>query len=589
MKRINIPRDSAAHNSRLIRRPIQRMVWLFLLPTFAAFCIGFLYPFFKGAFLSFCKFKLTSQWTWVGFSNYIKALSDSSFLHAFWYTALFAFVSVVFINVLAFTVAYFLTKGIRGSNLFRTVFFMPNLIGGIVLGYIWSMIFDGFLVKYNTSVVLNSTFGFWGLIILICWQQVGYMMIIYIAGLQSIPEDMLEAARIDGANNWQTLWKITIPNMMSSFTICIFLTLTNGFKLFDQNLALTAGRPFLQQPDGSVIKTTEMLALNIYSAFYSGGGNNRGVGQAKAVVFFILVAAIGLLQLQATRKKGGTAVMAKREERGKMVLTIIFTVICIAYIMPILIVLMNSFKSNAAVNTQTFAFPNANSFVGFQNYIKGMTFGNYPFLKAVGCSLFITLASTALILVCTSMAAWYVSRVGSFFSKIVYYLCVFSMVVPFQMVMFTLSRTANQLSLDTPWTIPVIYLGFGAGLAVFMFCGFVKSIPLEIEEAAAIDGCGPVRTFFQVVLPMMKPTMISVGVLEIMWVWNDFLLPYLVLDRTEYMTIPIVIQHLKGSYGQVDMGATMALILLSILPVIIFYLCCQKHIIKGVAAGAVKG
>ena len=281
--------------------------------------------------------------------------------------------------------------------------------------------------------------------------------------------------------------------------------------------------------------------------------------------------------------------MAKREERGKMVLTIIFTVICIAYIMPILIVLMNSFKSNAAVNTETFAFPNANSFVGFQNYIKGMTFGNYPFLKAVGYSLFITLASTALILVCTSMAAWYVSRVGSLFSKIVYYLCVFSMVVPFQMVMFTLSRTANRLSLDTPWTIPVIYLGFGAGLAVFMFCGFVKSIPLEIEEAAAIDGCGPVRTFFQVVLPMLKPTMISVGVLEIMWVWNDFLLPYLVLDRTEYMTIPIVIQHLKGSYGQVDMGATMALILLSILPVIIFYLCCQKHIIKGVAAGAVKG
>ena len=296
-------RDPAAVNSRLIRRPIQRMFWLFLLPMTGAFCIGFVYPFLKGLFLSFCKFKLTSQWTWVGFSNYIKALSDSSFLHAFWYTALFAFVSVVFINVLAFTVAYFLTKGIRGSNLFRTVFFMPNLIGGIVLGYIWSMIFDGFLVKYNTSVVLNSTFGFWGLIILICWQQVGYMMIIYIAGLQSIPEDMLEAARIDGANNWQTLWKITIPNMMSSFTICIFLTLTNGFKLFDQNLALTGGRPFLQQPDGSVIKTTEMLALNIYSAFYSGGGNNRGVGQAKAVVFFILVAAIGLLQLQATRKK----------------------------------------------------------------------------------------------------------------------------------------------------------------------------------------------------------------------------------------------------------------------------------------------
>ena len=180
---------------------------------------------------------------------------------------------------------------------------MPNLIGGIVLGYIWSMIFDGFLVAYGKSVVLNSHFGFWGLIILICWQQVGYMMIIYIAGLQSVPEDMLEAARIDGATNWQTLWKVTIPNMMSSFTICIFLTLTNGFKLFDQNLALTGGRPFLQQADGSVIKTTEMLALNIYNSFYSGSGNNRGVAQAKAVPFFILVAAIGLIQLRATRKK----------------------------------------------------------------------------------------------------------------------------------------------------------------------------------------------------------------------------------------------------------------------------------------------
>ena len=278
--------------------------------------------------------------------------------------------------------------------------------------------------------------------------------------------------------------------------------------------------------------------------------------------------------------------LSKKHERGKMAMTVAFAVICIVYLLPILIVLMNSFKSNAAVNTETFALPNADSFVGFQNYVKGMTFGNYPFVKAVFYSLFITLVSSALILLCTSMAAWYVSRVGSLVSKIVYYLCVFSMVVPFQMVM---SRTANKLHLDTPWTIPVIYLGFGAGLAVFMFSGFVKSIPLEIEEAAVIDGCGPLRTFFLVVLPMMKPTFISVGVLEIMWVWNDFLLPYLVLDRTKYMTIPIVIQHLKGSYGQVDMGATMALILLSILPVIVFYLLCQKHIIKGVAAGAVKG
>ena len=284
-------------------------------------------------------------------------------------------------------------------------------------------------------------------------------------------------------------------------------------------------------------------------------------------------------------KKG----LQTREDRRKMALTVVFTVICVIYVLPILIVLINSFKTNAAVNTETFALPNSDTFMGLQNYVKGMTFGSYPFIKAVFFSLFITVVSSGLILLCTSMAAWYVARVGSLFSKIVYYLCVFSMVVPFQMVMFTLSRTANKLHLDTPWTIPVIYLGFGAGLAVFMFAGFVKSIPLEIEEAAAIDGCGPVRTFFLVVLPMMKPTFISVGVLEIMWVWNDFLLPFLVLDINDYRTIPIVVQYLKGSYGQVDMGATMALILLSILPVIVFYLCCQTHIIKGVAAGAVKG
>ena len=278
-----------------------------------------------------------------------------------------------------------------------------------------------------------------------------------------------------------------------------------------------------------------------------------------------------------------------REQQAKRTLTIVFAVIAVAYLLPIALVLINSLKSNSAVNMETFALPSKESFMGVQNYIKGMTFGNYPFYKAVGYSLFITLASSALILVGTSMAAWYIARVGSLFSKIVYYLCVFSMVVPFQMVMFTLAKTADTLKLNTPWTIPIVYLGFGAGLAIFMFTGFVKSLPLEIEEAAAIDGCGPVRTFFSVVFPMLRPTLISVGVLEIMWVWNDYLLPYLVLDLNKYRTIPIHIQYLKGSYGTVDLGATMALIMLSIIPVIVFYLSCQKYIIKGVAAGAVKG
>ncbi len=277
------------------------------------------------------------------------------------------------------------------------------------------------------------------------------------------------------------------------------------------------------------------------------------------------------------------------QKRGQVILSIVFSLISLIWVLPVILVLINSFKLNTYVKTDTFALPLNEMSAGFSNFIKGMTFGNYPFLKSAGYSLMVTLFSTALILVCTSMAAWYITRVDSRFCKLVYLLCVFSMVVPFQMVMFTLSKTADTLHLNTPWTIPVIYLGFGAGLAIFMFVGFVKSVPIGMEEAAALDGCGPVRTFFSIVLPVLKPTLISVGILEIMWVWNDYLLPYLVLDRTRFMTIPIHIQYLKGSYGAVDLGATMALILMSIIPVIVFYLACQKHIIKGVAAGAIKG
>ena len=296
-------RNSGSVNSYLLRRPIQHWFPVFLLPMVAAFCIGFVWPFLQGLFLSFTKFKTTSKWSWVGIENYLKAFQDQSFRYSFGYTALYAFISLVLINVLASMVAYALTQKIKGSNLFRTVFFMPNLIGGIVLGYIWSMIFDGLLSAYSTSILTNTTWGFWGLIILMCWQQIGYMMIIYIAGLQAVPEDMLEAAKIDGANRWQTLIKVTIPNIMPSITICMFLTLTNGFKLFDQNLALTGGLPYIINPDGTTVHTTEMLALNIYNTFYGQNVNSRGVAQAKAVLFFILVATIGLLQLRSTRKK----------------------------------------------------------------------------------------------------------------------------------------------------------------------------------------------------------------------------------------------------------------------------------------------
>ena len=246
-----------------------------------------------GVYLSFCKFTTVTDAKFIGFSNYLKIFTDASFVHALWYTAIFTVVTVVLINVLAFAVALLLTKGFRGTNIFRTVFFMPNLIGGIILGYIWQLLLNGVLLYMNRTLTYSSVYGFWGLVILMCWQQIGYMMIIYIAGLQAIPEDMLEAAKIDGASGWKTLWHITIPNIMPSITICTFLSLVNGFKLFDQNLSLTAGEP---------AKMSELLALNIFNTFYGRTGW-EGVGQAKAVIFFILVVGIGLLQLRATRSK----------------------------------------------------------------------------------------------------------------------------------------------------------------------------------------------------------------------------------------------------------------------------------------------
>ena len=266
---------------------------IFVLPTFAAFTIGFIIPFIMGIYLSFCKFTTVTDAKLVGFSNYLKVFQDPTFVHALWYTALFTVVSVLTINVFAFTIAMLLTKAMKGTNLFRTVFFMPNLIGGIVLGYIWQLILNGILGYFDRTLTYSATYGFWGLVILMNWQQIGYMMIIYIAGIQNIPGDLIEAAKIDGASKWQILKNVTIPMLMPSITICSFLTLTNGFKLFDQNMALTNGAPS---------DKSQMLALNIFDTFYGRVGW-EGVGQAKAVIFFILVAAIAIIQLRATRSK----------------------------------------------------------------------------------------------------------------------------------------------------------------------------------------------------------------------------------------------------------------------------------------------
>ncbi len=275
-----------------------------------------------------------------------------------------------------------------------------------------------------------------------------------------------------------------------------------------------------------------------------------------------------------TRKKGWIA-------------TAVLTIVAVFYVSPLFIVLMNSFKKKAFINLEPFKMPSEKTWIGGENYANAIN--DYGFLKAVLWTLVITVGSVVVILICTSMFAWFITRVSNRTTRSLYTLCVFSMVVPFQMVMFTLSLVTDRLRLNTPWGLIIIYLGFGAGLAVFMFCGFVKSIPIEIEEAAMIDGCSPLRTFFSVVLPIMKPTYISVGILETMWIWNDFLLPYLTLDLNKFSTISIVIQRMQGSYGRVDMGAIMASLVLAVIPIIVFYLSCQKYIIKGVAAGAVKG
>lgn len=311
-KKKYVKRDPNALSSDLIVNPIKRKVWLFLIPTFVCFVIGFVWPFASGVYLSFCQFRLIREAlfipldkvkdVWAGLSNYARAFGDPSFKQAFIYTAKYAVVSVVVINVLSFFLGYLLTLKIKGSNIFRATFFMPNLIGGIVLSYIWQLIFNGVLIRYNTYLTANAKFGFWGLVILMAWQQIGYMMIIYIAGFQSVSEDILEAAKIDGANKWQSLFKVIVPNMMTTISICMFLSLTNSFKLFDQNLALTGGAPVVTTPAGQ-IKMTEMLALNISNSFGKINTWAKGTAQAKAVIFFILVAAISLLQLKFTRSK----------------------------------------------------------------------------------------------------------------------------------------------------------------------------------------------------------------------------------------------------------------------------------------------
>ena len=555
-----------------MQKNLKKYGWLFLLPTAVAFLFAFAAPFVLGVGLSFTRFRTVTDAAWVGLQNYVQAFTaDSGFLHALWFTALFSGVSILTVNVLAFALALLLTRGLRGTNFFRGVFFMPNLIGGIVLGYIWNLLINGVLAWAGVDITYQPAYGFWGLVALTNWQLIGYMMVIYIAALQNVPDDLLEAAAIDGASRTQTLFRIKLPLVMPAVTICTFLTLTNTFKMFDQNLALTGGAPE---------QKTELLALNIYNTFYGRSGG--------CVLYHRGIAC--LFATARDRTAGGPRRMRKKQKQKapqSALETLLLVLLAALTLVPLFLVVQNSFKSRFYISGDPFALPNKETFVALENYIGGLSAGG--FFAAFGRSLLITVVSVGLIVLCTSMAAWYLMRVRTALTKGMYYLFVFSMIVPFQMVMYTMTYLVGRAKLNTVLGMPFIYLGFGAGLSVFMLCGFIRGIPRELEEAATIDGCNPVQTFFLVVLPLLKPTAVTVAILNTMWIWNDYLLPYLVLG-TEKKTVPVAIQiAMQGAYGSTDYGGLMAMLVLAMIPIVVFYLFCQKYIIKGVVAGAVKG
>ena len=419
---------------------------------------------------------------------------------------------------------------------------MPNLIGGIILGYIWMLLLNGILAHWGRALTYSATYGFWGLVILVCWQQIGYMMIIYIAGMQSLPTDVLEAASVDGANGTQTMFKIIIPLMMPSITVCSFLCVTNGFKLYDQNLALTNGAPS---------NMSEGLAMNITRTFYGRMGWEASAKRRQCCSSFWWPS------WRSSRTSSPRARRWRHELRRKSQArrTVVHTVRggFAGVDLPIVLVIINSFKQKAYISRNAFSLPTGKAFVGLENYTRGLETTN--FFASFGWTLLITVGSVALILVCTSMCAWWIVRVNNWAAKLLYTLFLFNMIVPFQMVMFTLSKLADMLKLNTPWGLCFVYLGFGAGLAVFIFTGVVKGIPESLEESAMIDGASVPRIFFQIVVPIMKPSIVSVAILQAMWIWNDYLLPYLTLDLSKYKTISVAVQYLKGGYGSVDMGA----------------------------------
>ena len=512
--------------------------WIFICPALFAFIVVQIIPTIMGIGYSFTDWNGVGKTkNFVGLGNYITTLTnDTQFRNAFLFTFLFSICAVITVNVIGFALAMLVTQKIKGSNLLRGIFFMPNLIGGILLGFTWQFIFvqvfeaigEKLQIGWLQGWLTNQKTGFIGLLIVVTWQLSGYMMMIYIAQIQNIPDSVLEAAQIDGAIGWNKLKSIILPLMMPAFTIGLFLSISNAFKLFDQNISLTGGGP---------VNSTQMLALNIYNTAF--GENRFGLAQSKAVIFMIVVMVISIIQLTITKKK---------EE----------------------------------IYIDILALPKHFS---FQNYLKA--FEKMDFLHSLINSLVITCVATVLILLVSSMAAWVMVRYKTKVSKVLFLVFSAALLIPFQCVMLPLVDVMSKLHLMNRPGLIFMYIGFGCSMSIVLFHGFIKNIPVELEEAATIDGCNMFQTFFLIVLPLLKGIMATVAVINVMWIWNDFLLPSLIINKNGMQTLPLRTYLFFGQFTKKWDLATAALVLCMI-PIVIFYLSCQKHIVKGITAGVGK-
>ena len=556
---------------------------VFALPGLFCFLAVVMVPFIYGIYLTLTDWNgVSSVKNFVGLSNFAAVMRDAQFWKSLLLTFKYVIAVVVLVNVIAFLLAYILTRGIKGQNFFRAGFFTPNLIGGIVLGYIWQFVFSRVFVSigettgwslFEISWLSTPNKAFAALVLVSVWQLAGYMILIYVAGFMGLSEDVLEAASIDGASGWVKMKNIILPLMMSSVTICLFLTLSRAFMVYDVNLSLTGGAPY---------GTTEMAAMHVYEKAFT--SRQFGVGQAEAFILFIIVACISGIQVYTTQKKiGGT----KKKVTDALAMLLMIIVFC-AFMFPFVMVIINSLKQKRDIIKSPFSWLFTIKGLSFDNFVKA--FNQMNFLNAFKNSLVVTVTATVLVTVLAAMLAYYIVRNVNVFSNTIFALMVASMIIPFQAIMIPLvSVYGGTLNiLNHRLTLIFMHTGFSMAMSVFMFHGFIRgSIPLALEEAAYIDGCTHTQTFFRIVFPLLKPIISTMVIMNAMAFWNDFLLPSLVLTDKKLLTLPLSTYSFYGTYSA-DYGTIMAGLLLCVIPILILYVALQKQIINGVVAGAVK-